>query len=379
MKKLLVVLVVLCFAAPAAAVDWNFYGSARVETWYDSRDYGDGTNTAGTDDQDAELIWDLQGNSRIGAKVKHEAVSGQVELALKGDGGGDLDVGTRRIHATWNFGPASLTVGKDYTPVSQFISGQAFDVDLGLLGIGTQYGNRVGQLKLDWGGFQIALIDPDTSRLPVGLSEGNGIGQGDVDTVVPKIEAQWGMSFDTWNFAIQGGYQYYTIEDVTNLAGTSTNDVDVDTYTIGAMAGVNFGPAYVKGSISYGANWYQAKWGAAAGRTDTSGARWDGDDGIDDVKSLQWALVAGFKVSDMLSLEAGFGWRQDDPDNFNPAVDASGDNEWQAYEVYGQAVIALAPGVWLIPEIGYTDYGDNFDNDDEGDRWYAGGKWQIDF
>ncbi len=34
MKKLLIIFAVLCLAAPAMAADWNFYGSARMATFY---------------------------------------------------------------------------------------------------------------------------------------------------------------------------------------------------------------------------------------------------------------------------------------------------------------------------------------------------------
>ena len=41
--------------------------------------------------------------------------------------------------------------------------------------------------------------------------------KGDTDRVIPKIEAKWGMGFDAWNFNLFGGYQYYSISDVTSL------------------------------------------------------------------------------------------------------------------------------------------------------------------
>jgi len=50
-----------------------------------------------------------------------------------------------------------------------------------------------------------------------------------------------------------------------------------------------------------------------------------------------------------------------------------------AWATYLQAVVTLAPGVNLVPEVGYFDYMDNADGDDEGYEWYAGAKWQIDF
>jgi hypothetical protein len=42
------------------------------------------------------------------------------------------------------------------------------------------------------------------------------------------------------------------------------------------------------------------------------------------------------------------------------------------------AVITLAPGIFFIPEIGYY-YMDNVTGKDQGDQWYVGVKWKIDF
>ena len=41
-------------------------------------------------------------------------------------------------------------------------------------------------------------------------------------------------------------------------------------------------------------------------------------------------------------------------------------------------VITLAPGIFFIPEVGYY-YMDNVTGKDQGDQWYVGVKWQIDF
>ena len=41
MKKftiLMAAIVLVCFSVPAMAVDWNFYGNARMATFYDSKD-----------------------------------------------------------------------------------------------------------------------------------------------------------------------------------------------------------------------------------------------------------------------------------------------------------------------------------------------------
>jgi hypothetical protein len=377
MKKitiLIAAIALVCFSVPAMAVDWNFYGSARMQTFYVSDDYQDGTNAAGTDDKDSDLLWSLQGNSRLGANVKADHIKGQVELGLKGDSGGDVDVSTRRIYGTWNFGPGYLKVGKDYTPVSQFISGQVFDEDLGLLGIGTVYGNRVGQLALGFGGFEVALIQPRTEQIDGTTAQGSTTG--DIDTIIPRIEAKYGMSFDAFNFNVAGGYNYYKISDQASATNPgSTGDIDVTSYTLGADAGFNFGPGYVKAAVSYGQNVGNAKWDIPGLHNQGGMAAWDGDDSTKDVDTIMAALVAGMKVSDMLSFEGGFGWRQDKPDNNYP----SGDKKSQPWAAYVQAVIALAPGVYVIPEVGYFQGDQNYAGQDTTETFYAGAKWQIDF
>ena len=69
MKKLTILLTavaLVCFGVPALAVDWNFYGSARVNTWYVSTDCEDNLCANGTDTKDDEVRWGMNGqqNSR---------------------------------------------------------------------------------------------------------------------------------------------------------------------------------------------------------------------------------------------------------------------------------------------------------------------------
>ena len=89
---------------------------------------------------DAGTQWYLQGNSRLGAKVKADKVTGQIELATTAsstDSAGDGAVNTRRAYGSWKFSDnAYLKVGKDYSPVTDFISNQWYDGDNDLLGNG---------------------------------------------------------------------------------------------------------------------------------------------------------------------------------------------------------------------------------------------------
>jgi len=376
MKKLILVIAALALiASPAMAVDWNLYGSSRMATFYIDRGDPDSAfapgNVAGATgigQDDTGVQWELQGNSRIGANVKAENISGRFELALTSADTHDGGVSTRLIYGDWDFGAAKLRVGKAYTPTSQFVSGQVFGADLGLLGVGTSYGRRVPGIQLLFGGFNIALLQPNQTN---GDAWGSYTG-GDTDSYVPKLEASYAMSFDTWNFRVMGGYQYMEVEDVVNLNG-NTKDVDVTSYLIGGDVGFNFGPAYVKAAVSFGENWTNARWSDLGIVNDSAAAgNFDGDDDVDDSTNYQGALIGGFKFTDQLTFEVGAGYRMADSD-------VSGAKDDEALNVYGQAVIALAPGVWIIPEAGYFDFYDGPDGEDASNEFYLGAKWQIDF
>jgi hypothetical protein len=179
------------------------------------------------------------------------------------------------------------------------------------------------------------------------------------------------MGFDNFSFKLMGGYQTYQIEDVASIINPGqTDDVDVNSYMIGAMGTFNIGPGYIRAALSYDENGSRAGW-----LGNTFQAAFDGDDDTIDSNLFQAALVGGFKMSDMLSFEGGFGYVQTESD-------ANNTDEFNPWAAYIQAVVFMAPGVAVVPEIGY------FDNDsgdiagvktDFGSSWYAGAKWQIDF
>ena len=362
MKKLLVIFAALAlvwaFAAPAAAVDWNFYGSARMATFWTSSETGDGATKV----EDQDLQWDWQGNSRIGARVKGESTSGMFELGLKSADGSDVDVGTRRLEGHWNFGAGTLTIAKSYTATNQFISGQVFASDNGLLGQGFNYAFRPGFIGLTFGGFQIQLIEVEDGDFALPTTAG---ASSDTDVTIPKIEAKWGMAFDTFNFDIRGGYQHYEIKNVTSPVDGSTNDIDIDSWILGADGNFNFGPVRLGAGVSFSTNGGNAKWTQGAGT-------FDGDDDVNDTDTWQAGIVAAFKMSDMVSFEGGFGYRVD-------SFDGSGaPDDTEQWHMYVQSVIGMAPGVYVIPEFGYSDI-DADGSSSDSSSWYLGAKWQIDF
>jgi hypothetical protein len=373
MKKLIAIFAVLLLAAPGFAADWAFYGSARMATFYVADDFGD--FPVNGEDDDWGLQWDFQGNSRLGARVKADKVNGHIELGLKGTDGGDIDVGTRRAYGVWKFADnASLKVGKDYSPVTRFISGQVFGGDDGLLGMGNFYGKRPGQLGLQIGGFELALITNALSTATYAGATSVNVAGADLDNNIPKIEGSWLLKLGSFDIRPFGGFQYFKVAstDTTEAAGTLTDDVDVISYVVGLDSMINIGAFRIGAQGAYGQNWNNANWGTARTGAAGSAVSLDGTDDTNDAISWTAMLVAGLKFTDTLNFEVGAGYRNDDSD-------ISGADEDEVWQIYGQCVITLAPGVFLIPEVGYVDKMDNFVGDDEGYQWYAGAKWQIDF
>ena len=397
MKKFTVIALVVAlaafFAVPASANEWNLYGSARMATFYTSQDLSDGNAiagaTVGTDqfgrDSRDNLQWELQGNSRVGAIVKGDRLDARFEFGVTSDGGGG-NVGTRRLYGVWKFSDNwGLKVGKDYTPMTFFLSGQVFDTDNGLLQVGNAYGARRGQIALEGMGLKVALISPTAGTLTRTLPLGTTVAQ-TTETYIPKIEASY--EFKIWDMSMHafGGYQAYTLYQATTAGGvTLTADDDVSSYMVGLGADLNFGPFFVKPQAS----WYRN--GAAAGWLNANvglgGPQLNGGSisqlpvldltgGLVDVDSIMAMLAIGFSPSEMLRLEAGGGYLYSDYDN-------GSSNTYMEY--YLQAVLTLAKGVYIVPEVGFRDYGDFktnapfVPNINLGDLWYAGAKWQIDF
>jgi len=356
MKKLLAILAAIAmvgaFTTGAMAADWNFYGHARMATFWVSDDYGDSVNAAG-DSNDDDLWWFVQGNSRIGATVKQDAVSGGFEYGT--------GVNLRKLYGEWDFGSGKLLAGQTYTPITVFYSDQVFDSDLGLLGYGNAYGSRRGMLQLTFGDFKIAGV-----QITGASNKGTG---GDIDEFLPKIEAAYNAKFDAGTLDFFGGFQTFDVDTVAN-------SIDVTSYMLGVGGTVNLGAGYLRGSVSWYQNGSDAAWsvggvatgGATLGSSTLNAAGTD----VDDVNSWMGMIIAGLKVSDMVAFQAGFGYVESDYD----APNTDNVAEWM---VYLQSTLSVAPMVDIIPEIGYWDRGDNAANVDQGNRFYLGARWRIRF
>ncbi|MBW1928665.1 MAG: hypothetical protein JRJ13_05870 [Deltaproteobacteria bacterium] len=344
MKKLLIAVfaafMVVAFAIPAIAGTWNFYGSARMQTWSTKLS----EEQTGTSYDDRDTTWDLQGNSRIGANVKAGDISGRFEYGT--------GINLRLLYGVWNFGSGSLLVGQTYTPVNFFYSNQVYGSDANMLNVGGVYGGRNPAIQVSVQGFKLALVKPKVETV---------LGAADTDTTIPKIEASYSFKAGPAAIALCGGYNTFKLVDGTD------HEESLDSYVLALGLSFAVGPGYVKGDVFTGKNvgnyglWIIGSHSASGSMTD-----------IQDVKTVGALGVVGFKVNDMLTLEAGYGYTSADSDDSSLE-----DDKTQAY--YVQAVISPAKGVYIIPEIGKYDYKDTNKGVDEGTETYFGAKWQINF
>ena len=349
MRKLLVLLsavaFVVAFTVPAMAADWSFYGSARMSTFMDS----DSEEVTGTNWDDDDLTWALQGNSRIGANVKAGAIGGRFEYGT--------GVNLRLLYGTWNFGAGTLLVGQTYGPVNLFYSNQVYGGDSDMLPYGGVYGGRTPMIQVSLGGFKFAALTPNVA-MPAALAAAGGV---DTDVTIPKLEASYGFKIGPVGLNLVGGYQTYEAVDGVN------DSVDVDSYVVAVGFNVGLGPVYIKGDAYMGENLGQyGLWNVGA---DDIG--WDAVDAETiDNDGKGYLLVVGFKVSDTLTFEGGYGSAEFELEGGDP-------DETSAY--YVQAVISLAKGCIIVPEIGKINYKENAAGADQGDTTYYGAKWQINF
>lgn len=368
MKKLFVVFAAIAligaFTVPAMSADWNFYGSVRMSTFWDDFDNGDAGDAAGFDD-DGDLTWDLQGNSRIGAKVTSGDVAGVVELSVDDENG----VNTRLLYGTWEFADGcSLLIGQDYTPVYTNLSGQVHNDDDGLNPYGMAYDGRQPQIKLLINNFELAFIEPETGYGNAAPAFQAGATP-DTDTTLPKIAARY--TFKTDAFAIRPYAGWQTVSAEYHAPGYE-DDEDVDAYVVGLDAKFYLGPAWlaVAGYFSQNPGVYGLRQACNAMPVWTA-------TGVEDNDSYGLAAAAGYKFTDAVSIEAGIGYVNSEVDT------AGGDWEEDTLTYYVNLPIRLADIFFIIPEIGFIDFGDSeitgVPDEDLGDSWYAGAKWQINF
>jgi hypothetical protein len=366
MKKIIVAVAALALMAGSAyAAEWNFYGSARVSTFWTDADTDNGS------DDDTQFDEGLQGNARIGAKVKvSDELAGRFEYGASDDDG---DANIRLLYGEWNFGAGKLLVGKDYVPMNLGGSNQVFMDDADLEGFGGEmFGSRHAQIKLTFGDFQIAFIENDKNYYN-GTSDK---ADDDVDVVIPMIQVQYALSGHNWKVTMAGGYQTFDVD-------SAAVDDDITSWGLGVDATATFGAFYVSGQVNGGTNvgnlWLINVTGLNLDdNPDAIGSGYAaviGGDIIDN-DAIGGRICVGYTFNEMFAVEIGYGYQQTEYDEDMAAI---GTDELESQSYYINFPITLAPGVVVTPEVGVVDYTVDDTSLTQDEITYFGAKWQIDF
>jgi hypothetical protein len=335
---------------------------------------------------DSELEWLLQSNSRIGAKVAWGNIGGAFEY---GHASGNA-VTTRLLYGTWNFGSGTFLVGQDYGPYFYLVSGLCGPGggECNGIGFGSIYSSRTPQLKLIFGGFQVSLESPvktgsfHANQPPLTITDqelplfqfATANVPTDNDQTLPRIAASYTFNAGPGQFFIGGIYNTYT-----QHFGTTTDvENDVNAWLLGAGTKLGFGPFYVNATFQYGYNPNNA---AGPFFTLYPSAQYYSAalDKSEDSKYMAAQLILGFKLTDSMTFEGGVIWQSGEVDN----PDVSGNNikqdTWSYYIGMG---FSPAKNVFIVPELGLIDYNKLKTNSGDvsfGNLTWFGIKWQINF
>lgn len=354
MKKLIVLtaLFAMVLGGTAIAADWNFYGSSRMALFSNNQDKDLAANPLTTSSDNRYTTFAQQGNSRIGANVAAGDVKGRFEYGTT--------VNLRLLYGTWNFGSGEMSVGQMYNPTYYGLSNQVYDGDNGMAGFGAPF-SRLDAIEFKFGGFKIAAVEPSTSAP---FDPGATFGRTFVRATLPKIELAYNGAFGPVNLHVSGGWNSVDYFNAADNAKSVTSMVGQ------VMVKYSGGPFMVGGSFLYGSNLGNYGWNV--GPVGEARAIWSGTE-LKDTTTMGFTLIAGFTFSDMVGIEAGYGYLVNSYD----AAISSNDDPAQAF--YLQVPLTLADGVFIIPEVGIYDYMEDAAKAKEGSITYIGAKFQINF
>ncbi|RLB21938.1 MAG: hypothetical protein DRG73_07730, partial [Deltaproteobacteria bacterium] len=225
------------------------------------------------------------------------------------------------------------------------------------------YDGRTAQLKLKMAGFQVALVQPK-------VVSATDLTPNDTDTSIPKIEACYNFKAGPLALKVLGAMN--THDDVV-ITGTTEKEYSVDSNIFGLMA------KYATGPFSIAADMFIATNPGNFGLLQDNSVKnaTFSNNTVNDCDSTGALVVLGYKASDMIKLEAGYGMVSYEIEH----AGVKAETEFNTY--YIQATITLAKGVFLVPEYGSVDYGDKEvtgqPDAKQGDISYFGAKWQINF
>lgn len=361
MKKVLLTLIAVLMAVPAFAIEvYNNGEDTSVDVYGTVRGYV-GYGHAFNANENDNFLYGVQGNSRIGVKLKVGSFSGQVELGANEQTvlgvSADNAVGLRQAWGAYSFGNAgTLLAGKTDTPTSMSgFSSDIMDTDGGLNGFGgTTTSTRRFQIAYQVMGLNIAIVENDMRANIRSLEAANGYSDG--GDVIPRIAISY--TFKNPSLMAKVGATY------SALNGSLTSPADTDTrwatiHAFGIVAGVK--PTFMDGRMwlsimarfgmnehLYGEAKTVANNGLQAHSAFGTASTIVGDDGtVYNVTRLAAVVELGYKANDYIAAILGAGYQY-------TTLDTSAfPNDINSYAIYLQAPYTVSKNFALIPQLSW--------------------------
>ena len=361
MKKVLLTLIAVLMAVPAFAIEvYNNGEDTSVDVYGTVRGYV-GYGHAFNANENDNFLYGVQGNSRIGVKLKVGSFSGQVELGANeqtvlGVSVGNA-VGLRQAWGAYSFGNAgTLLAGKTDTPTSMSgFSSDIMDTDGGLNGFGgTTTSTRRFQIAYQVMGLNIAIVENDMRANISSLEAANGYSDG--GDVIPRIAISY--TFKNPSLMAKVGATY------SALNGSLTSPADTDTrwatiHAFGIVAGVK--PTFMDGRMwlsimarfgmnehLYGEAKTVANNGLQAHSAFGTASTIVGDNStVYNVTRLAAVVELGYKANDYIAAILGAGYQY-------TTLDTSAfPNDINSYAIYLQAPYTVSKNFALIPQLSW--------------------------
>ena len=377
MKKVLLTLIAVLMAAPAFAIEVynngsdttvDIYGTIRGYVgygWAENSATANGVTTTSVNGDN--MMYGLQGNSRIGVRFKVGQFSGNVELGANEptvNNTGGNNVGLRQAWGAYDFGAGGkLLVGKASTPTEMGgWSSDVFDTDGGLNGFGgSPTGDRRFQVQYSIVGLQIALVHDQNPNAGYGF--GNRSTSLTGQAYIPRLSVAYNGNHEFGSI----GLKYKVGVTYTAAHGSVADATDNSRWdTIHAfkvVAGIR--PTFLGGKLwlsvqgAYGQNtdiFNQAKVGYSTGAYAAGDAfntyalsttRYHYDAELGSIMA-----EVGYKITDMFGVVVGGGYQRANfigKSQYNTTADTS--TGVDSYALYFQFPITVNQYLAFIPQV----------------------------
>jgi hypothetical protein len=373
MRKIVILAVAAVFVLGLSTVSWavaefDFGASIRTNIqWNQTNDDFEEANGAIGDDGIGDFNINMAngGRSRIYMNGTLDDFTARLEIRLwEGN-----EIRTDRASATWDFAEGMYFLfGYDSDLVDLHWSDAVMDNNANY-GFGAIGDNKEVQLQIggatetwSWG---ICIAEPYDSGIGAGVFN-------DEHQYIPRIEGigKWalGEMFDI------GFSAWYQTSEMTN--GGAVSDEDVDEYGINGR--FRYFSEFVNVGVGgfYGQNLGISGVSGHPGNTDAAGGVQLIANSVEDVDTYGLFATLSFPIEPVtLGIGGGFETADSDAASTQNLLN----DDWTQWNFYVNVLYNFTDNFFIIPEFLWRDYGEDYNDIDQGNEWVLGARLQADF